>query len=249
MDERHAYRLVRDLFDHKEAIFGELKRQSASLGGLGGPPPAVNANSRSRAVSSTDESQRRANMEARAKAISDRTREKSPAPTSRHRRDKSTDGIAGTRFPVVIHSVGSVGASRQTMDDTANRHSLEVPGTNHDILTGTTQPATNLATTQADGPRTNGDSRGAKGPKPGAFIGGGPGPHISPPDGSSLAQESASSGTRTGDAEMQDPLKSAQGSGGKGRRAFTPSGSSLSTRASLEGVRQGVTLIDRPMED
>jgi RhoGAP domain len=35
-DERHAYRLIRDLFDHKEAIFGELKRQSTHLGAMAG---------------------------------------------------------------------------------------------------------------------------------------------------------------------------------------------------------------------
>lgn len=125
MEERHPYRLIRDLFEHKEAIFGELKRQ-ASTGGTGGITPTSSL--RNRAVSSTDESSRRAAMEARARAINDAThRAKSPAPTSRHRRDKSTDGSLGSvgtpgRFPVVVPSHGGRVVSQ------VKRTSLEVPG-------------------------------------------------------------------------------------------------------------------------
>ncbi|EEH40560.1 rho-GTPase-activating protein [Paracoccidioides lutzii Pb01] len=115
MDERHSYRLLRDLFDHKDEIFGELKRQSSSLGNLGpgGPRP--------RAIS-TDESNRRVNMEARQRAIVDRSRATSPAPSNRHRRDRSTGGSESMRFPVNVSSPSSSATERRT-----TRNSLEVP--------------------------------------------------------------------------------------------------------------------------
>lgn len=151
MNERHAYRLIRDLFDHKEAIFGELKRQSSSLGGLGGPA-AMGPNVRPRAVSSTDESNRRAAMEARQKAIAEqRTRERSPAPTNRHRRDRSTDGSVG-RFPVVAspqigtnhgHTAGSrPGITSTQAGAPPHRYSLEVPSSQDSspVVEKTTKP-------------------------------------------------------------------------------------------------------------
>ncbi|CUS13793.1 unnamed protein product [Tuber aestivum] len=108
--ERHAYRLVRDLFAHKEQIFGELKRASTLNSG------------RARAVS-TDESQRRALMEARNRAVigAARSRPSSPAPGSRHRRDASTDG--GNRFPIQTSPTG--GSPRGSR---YRPSSLEVPG-------------------------------------------------------------------------------------------------------------------------
>lgn len=107
MDERHSYRLVRDLLDHKDAIFGELKRQSSSGA----------QNNRPRAIS-TDESNRRANMEARNRAIADRSRANSPAPSARHRRDRSAGGSQSVRFPI------NVGSPKTR----PGRQSLEVPG-------------------------------------------------------------------------------------------------------------------------
>ena len=99
MGEKHAYRLIRDLFAHKEAIFGELKRASAlSHTPSGGKLPDP---SRSRAIS-TDESHRRANMEARNRAIASKSRNSSPAPHANgrtHRRDRSVDPPM-TRFPI-----------------------------------------------------------------------------------------------------------------------------------------------------
>lgn len=118
MNERHSYRLMRDLFAHKDAIFDELKRQSSSLGlGAGGQP-------RLRAIS-TDESNRRAAMEARNRAIANRSRATSPAPGSRHRRDRSTDGSRSTRFPINLNS-----------PKTKTRHSLEVPSSNESSPAG-----------------------------------------------------------------------------------------------------------------
>jgi RhoGAP domain len=117
LNERHSYRLIRDLFDHKDAIFGELKRQS-SANALGAGAGAA----RPRAIS-TDESNRRAAVEARNRAIASRSRATSPAPGSRHRRDRSTDGSSGGssgRFPI---NVGSPHGS----DRKHPRHSLDVP--------------------------------------------------------------------------------------------------------------------------
>lgn len=118
MNERHSYRLIRDLFQHKDAIFGELKRQSTanSLG-------AGSGSSRPRAIS-TDESNRRAAMEARNRAIVSRSRANSPAPpTTRHRRDRSTDGSQGGRFPINVSGVTPSPGERRHQ----SRRSLEVP--------------------------------------------------------------------------------------------------------------------------
>lgn len=106
--ERYSYRLLRDLLAHKEAIFGELKRASSS-------------NSiRSRAIS-TNESNRRANMEARAQAIASKSRATSPQPHSSrgHRRDRSP-GSASTRFPIQT-------SPPEKLERRTTRQSLEVP--------------------------------------------------------------------------------------------------------------------------
>ena len=113
MNERYSFRLIRDLFAHKDAIFGELKRASAVSHGVG-------SGHRPRAIS-TDESNRRANMEERQRAIANRSRASSPAPTPRsatHRRDRSV-GPEVTRFPI---QTSPTEARRST------RQSLEVPG-------------------------------------------------------------------------------------------------------------------------
>ncbi len=247
MDERHAYRLVRDLFDHKEAIFGELKRQSATLGHLGGPAPSFGGSTRQRAVSNSDESNRRANMEARAKAISEqRTREKSPAPTSRHRRDKSTDGSMSTRFPIAVSTYSPSAARTSLNGPLANRHSLEVPGSmENSPVADRTHPSTTAAS-QVEEPRTNGASSATRDTMPGAFMGGGPGPHIPPMDDSPIQEPSSA---ETG-PEKQNSMKRSSAIGGSGRRKAVPHATgSLSNQASLEGVREGVTLSDRPMDD
>lgn len=121
MHERHSYRLIRDLFAHKEEIFGELKRASA-LSHTPSGGAASNA-SRMRAIS-TDESNRRANMEARNRAIASKSRNSSPAPHANgrsHRRDRSSDPPA-TRFPIQTSSPTVGDAPRRGV-----RASLEVP--------------------------------------------------------------------------------------------------------------------------
>jgi hypothetical protein len=134
MEEKHAYRLIRDLFAHKDAIFGELKRASS----LSHSNSVVE--SRPRAIS-TDESNRKANMEARARAIIDsksgnggggsRSRATSPAPGPRgHRRDRSSGGPE-TRFPIVASAVNPVDVhkSRNSVGSPIRAGlALEVPG-------------------------------------------------------------------------------------------------------------------------
>lgn len=137
MNERYSYRLVRDLFAHKDAIFGELKRASTLTHSASGAQ-------RPRAIS-TDESNRRANMEERQRAIAAQRspRAVSPAPGSRvsgsHRRDRSQ-----TRFPV------NTSSPTETRRSKGDRGSLEVPGsddspTNEEVTAttnGTTEPET-----------------------------------------------------------------------------------------------------------
>ncbi|PFH61952.1 hypothetical protein XA68_15714 [Ophiocordyceps unilateralis] len=128
MEEKHAAKLIRDLFAHKDAIFNELKRMStlnhsSSIGA--GRPRAV----------STDESNRKALVEERNRALvekvnASRSRATSPAPSPRgHRRDRSS--CAETRFPVQA-SPPSGGERQRTslgsIDGRLKRSSLEVPG-------------------------------------------------------------------------------------------------------------------------
>lgn len=123
MEEKHASRLIRDLFVHKDAIFGELKRMS-SLSHSG------SVNSRPRAIS-TDESNRRAHMEERQRALLEkagpRGRGTSPAPSSRgHRRDRSTGGPE-TRFPIASPTSGNERHRSSLGNMSLKRQSLEVP--------------------------------------------------------------------------------------------------------------------------
>lgn len=123
MHERHAYRLLRDLFDHKEAIFGALKRASTLSHGPNG------LDHRPRAPSGADESNRRANMEARTRAIVQKARAASPAPSGHgiggrgHRRDRSIGG-AESRFPIVTSPTTNVHPPR------VGRQSLGIPAGN-----------------------------------------------------------------------------------------------------------------------
>lgn len=273
MNERHAYRLIRDLFDHKEAIFGELKRQSSSLGGLGGPA-GLGANSRARAGSSTDGLNRRMAIEARQRAIAEqrsRDRDRSPAAANRHRRDKSTDGSMG-RFPVVASAQVGTGpgqghpaGTRSSVGGQAgvpHRHSLEVPGSQDSspVVEKATKPlpahAHHVIPNQHHeaAPTTNGtaDIAGAfsETPSPPEKDGG-------PPTAVPSAIEA--------DVEKRNSLKrSTAGSGGRGKlRGGTGSGGgsgnlargkgSLSERQPLAreapSNAHGVTLEDKPMDD
>lgn len=142
MEERHAYRLLRDLFTHKTAIFSELKRMSTQS--LHNPTVAAKEVPRPRAIS-TNESNRRQFQEERQrllleKAGGGRSRATSPAPGPRtsggagggsHRRDRSVG-----RFPVAAHGTvtspteSSSPRGRMSMGPILGikRSSLEVPG-------------------------------------------------------------------------------------------------------------------------
>ncbi|KAL8900335.1 MAG: hypothetical protein Q9192_001112 [Flavoplaca navasiana] len=135
MHERHNYRLIRDLFAHKEAIFGELKRASShahasAAANATAAATVADASSmpRVRAIS-TDESNRRVNMEARNRAIASKSRATSPAPPTNgraHRRDRSA-GPAETRFPIHTSSSPPTSASAETQRRGAARASLGIP--------------------------------------------------------------------------------------------------------------------------
>jgi len=143
--EKYSYRFLRDILSHHKAIFSELKRVAAANlnRSLTVKPPADNGSSqigpapipgRPRAISS-DESNRKANMEERARAIAtanaNRSRASSPAPypaaahssaasleVRRHRRD-SSKGPSDTRFPVAVSTASPRGPQ--------SRPSLDVP--------------------------------------------------------------------------------------------------------------------------
>jgi hypothetical protein len=130
MNERYNYRLLRDLFAHKEAIFGELKRASSQAN------RSVSDASRSRGRGfSTDERGRQMAEQERRQAIAaNRSRNPSPAPQSRMKRDRSPNRMSGdatTRFPVspsAIHSPTTSTTSSSERRSTLVRQSLEVPG-------------------------------------------------------------------------------------------------------------------------
>lgn len=129
MEERFSYRLIRDLFTHKEAIFTELKRASSLThsGSVSAPRP--------RAIS-TDESNRKANMEARSRAIiaagGSRSRATSPQPSPAggrgHRRDRSSGGPE-TRFPIASPTITEQARHPRAATVTGVPQKLEVPDT------------------------------------------------------------------------------------------------------------------------
>lgn len=110
-EEKYNYRFLRDLLAHKDAIFSELKR-TISLTHSASVLRAASGTSvgRPRAVSS-DESNRRANMEERARAIANKSRNVSPSPVPKdslmeqHRKRDSSRG-PDTRFPVHVPGNG-----------------------------------------------------------------------------------------------------------------------------------------------
>ncbi|KUI71066.1 Rho-GTPase-activating protein 8 [Cytospora mali] len=133
MEEKHAYRLLRDLFANKTAVFSELKRMST----LGHSTSVGTSNNRPRAIS-TDESNRRIHQEERQRALLEkaggpRSRATSPVPSSRasgtstgsHRRDRSVG-----RFPVQTSPTEKGERTRMSMGPILGikRSSLEVPG-------------------------------------------------------------------------------------------------------------------------
>ncbi|KAA8642111.1 hypothetical protein EYZ11_001223 [Aspergillus tanneri] len=237
MNERHSYRLLRDLFSHKDAIFGELKRQSSGLG-------AGTSNNRPRAIS-TDESNRRAAMEARNRAIVDSTRANSPAPPRKHRRDRSSGASEVGRFPVKVAS--------PTDRRNIVRNSLDVPSSNSS-QTGHEQLSTvNIHGTE---PVTNGASSDSQVSVPASGTASGT---SSPPLPAATSEDSPTpTPTPAHDAEERNSHRSSVMSTrkpGLGNRSSFPTtvsselGTGSEKNSVAEGEPKGVTLEDKPMDD
>ncbi|KAG8413235.1 Rho-GTPase-activating protein 8 [Metarhizium acridum] len=167
LEEKHASRLVRDLFAHKDAIFSALKRMSTLS------HSASAAGSRPRAVS-TDESNRKALMEERnralvEKATASRSRATSPAPGPRgHRRDRSSGG-PDTRFP--IQTSPTTDRNRVSLggiEGRLKRSSLDVPA-----LDGAAPPDGANGSPQGKSTDSDGSDKRDSGSRVGTkFIGG-----------------------------------------------------------------------------
>lgn len=231
MEERHAYRLVRDLFTHKDAIFNELKRLSTNSGS-----GSVRGNqNRPRAIS-TDESNRKAHMEERTRALLEKTagsrsRATSPAPGPRgHARDRSVGGPE-TRFPISTNLASPTSAHRKRTSMgpvLPKRTSLEVPD---DSPMGLSHPA--------DGSF-------------GGFLNGGPSSFVVPPadpqvakvENESLLEKRNSlgrSGARFSSGRRVTPASTAT------RTVTPPPGQQPGGQENSTPTR-GVNLVDAPMD-
>lgn len=217
MEEKHAYRLVRDLFAHKSAIFSELKRMSSLSHSV-----SITSNNRPRAIS-TDESNRRAHMEERQRALLEkaggRGRATSPAPSPRgHRRDRSTGGPE-TRFPIQTSPTTPHERHRSSLGSQLNnnRQSLEVPD-------GSGTPPSETPNGLA-----NGDG------------------HYKVVDGEGL--EKRNSLGRSG-ARFVGGRRVTVGSNTSGGGTPTSGTPTSSTKTTADGTPdRGVTLVDAPMDD
>lgn len=170
MTEKYNVRLVRDLLAHKDAIFGELKRQSSLTHTNSG------ATRSTRAVS-TDESRRREHMEERQRAIaaaqaaqasagSNRSRQPSPGPSATTPGAKVRDRSRGpvTRFPISTASVDNSSEKRvmsPVSTTSSNRDSLGVPQSPsqtraQSAYVPTSPPKAPSSSSSQEAPRTNG---------------------------------------------------------------------------------------------
>lgn len=163
MEEKHAYRLLRDLFTHKTAVFSELKRMSTQ--GLSATVTSKESQ-RPRSIS-TNESNRRQYQEERQrllleKAGGSRSRATSPAPGARgpgtsHRRDRSVG-----RFPVSAQAgvtsptEKTAPGARQSVGPVLGikRSSLEVPGEAGTPTQSTTPESTITGSETTDSPNS-----------------------------------------------------------------------------------------------
>ncbi|CAK7223083.1 Rho-GTPase-activating protein 8 [Sporothrix curviconia] len=269
MEERHAYRLVRDLFAHKDAIFSELKRLSAlthssslkrpsggsaaAALGSGGPGAALGgaagAGGRPRAIS-TDESHRKAHMEERTRALLEkangsRSRATSPAPSPRastHRRDRSIGGPE-TRFPIQTSPTSSGDRHRQSIGPILGikRSSLEVPGDGGAASNGA--PAVDLSSVSGGLMGLDASAMPADGASPG-----------SPADRRNSVNRNS---TRFVGGRRMAPLVAGSGASAAaaGSSTAAPAAGASSTSANVDESgshrhsQHAVTLVDRPMAD
>lgn len=235
MEEKYSYRLIRDLFLHKDAIFSELKRASSLS-------HSISVDTRPRAIS-TDESNRKANMEARQRAIAaaqgSRSRASSPAPAARgHRRDRSSGGPE-TRFPISVASPTSATESqrgnRSSIINPSVRMSLEVPSES-------STPVSEAAENNTVGPTLASITNGASDiPVTSATFY----PGMSE-DFNDIGLEKRNSLGRSA------PVPSSRFAGRKPVRMSQDVGSnrdSVGSIGGLDGGRAGVSLTDKPMDD
>ncbi|CAG8956433.1 hypothetical protein HYFRA_00003817 [Hymenoscyphus fraxineus] len=255
IEEKFSYRLIRDLFAHKVAIFSELKRASSLS-------HTMSVDTRPRAISS-DESNRKANMEARARAIiaaggGSRSRNPSPAPSPRgHRRDRSSGGPE-TRFPV---SVVQTSPTNPRDKNAGARQSLEVPG---DMAI--TNPEPNGPASAPLQSVTNGSSPSDTPPTSATYmpsVNDGPGEiHVEKRNSLGRSPHITEAGVNKRDSLGRSGHVSATASRFGGRKpvnlarmsqSYEPSkrdsaGSNFEESISL-GEKTGVTLTDKPMDD
>ena len=248
MNEKYNYRLLRDLFAHKEAIFGELKRASSQANRAVSQQAAERA--RGRGMSTDERGRAQAEQERRQAVLSAQNRSRAPSPGpavrespnpsstvgSRMKRERSPNRMSGdatTRFPVSpttggghAHSGSSTTSGSVTSPterrSTLVRQSLEVPGS------AESSPVTEAS--QQPQPKTNGlvkeeglskrDSLGRAGATVGRRTGGG-----------GIAARQSLYGGAVGSAACRDVGAGAEQDGTSGN-----------------GVR-GVELSDRPMDD
>ena len=250
MDERHSYRLIRDLFAHKDSIFGELKRQSSAMG--------ISSSSRPRAIS-TDESNRRAAMEARQRAIVNRSRATSPAPRQRHRRERSSGASEIGRFPINVASP----ADRRTAA-ASGRASLDVPPSNGsptsvehaptvntevvDVPTnGTTADSPESAVVSARGSVSSGSS--SPPPAPETASDDSPTPTPTPAPASSEFEKRNSITRSVGGRYNRKPGLGSLSSFPTGAAVGVTSGTESNRSSVVESEPSRVTLEDKPMDD
>ncbi|KAI4230093.1 MAG: hypothetical protein L6R36_000350 [Xanthoria steineri] len=254
MHERHNYRLIRDLFAHKEAIFGELKRASShshnsaagnTAAGAAAAAAGRSSTPRVRAIS-TDESNRRVNMEARNRAIASKSRATSPAPPSNgraHRRDRSV-GPAETRFPIHASSPPPTSsATAETQRRGAARASLVVPdGAGPSPVV---EKQNNHAVEQNNYiPESAVPAAGHEAPESGS----------SPmPNGHGVGEQShrgEANASEKRDSKSKFPARRTGAAGSLNRSAGGSGVQGTAAKTSLEGERPvGVQLSDNPIDD
>ncbi|KAE8442632.1 hypothetical protein EG329_002989 [Mollisiaceae sp. DMI_Dod_QoI] len=237
MEERYSYRLIRDLFAHKDAIFSELKRASSLS-------HSISVDTRPRAIS-TDESNRKANMEARARAIisaGSRSRATSPAPSPRgHRRDRSSGGPE-TRFPIQTSPTNTADHARTTRPTTGIRQSLEVPNESAPVV-----PAEPINGTPLQ-PITNGRAEAPAQASATYMPGVGDGlDDIGIEKRNSLGRAGPASGGRYGRRPVGVGNRMSTEHGNK-RDSIASQGGNESSDSPISG-RVGVSLTDKPMDD
>ncbi|KAJ9486936.1 hypothetical protein VN97_g6397 [Penicillium thymicola] len=247
MNERHSYRLIRDLFAHKDNIFGELKRQSSALG------ITSSSSNRPRAIS-TDESNRRAAMEARQRAIVNRSRATSPANRQRHRRDRSSGASEIGRFPINVNSPSDRKSTRGSLDVPANK--APQPGSEDAPVVNTQVAETVTNGTYTESPASAAASTSAHSSSPSP-------PPVSLPESASDDSPTPTPTPAAASAEFEKRNSMSRSSGARSSRkpglgslssfptdsAVRTSGTDSNRSSIAESEPNRVTLEDKPMDD